>query len=159
MRGAYISGPFLSLGASRGPQPAHEGAPATTTPNTTQLHASVATHTGLSLRAHHDYARFFVCWRHGQTSPARVMMRPAAPRPSILPLPAEVVAQIKSSTTIVSLNGVVLELFKNALDAKATKIEATIDYARGACTVEDDGVGISPLEFRDEGGLGKLYCM
>jgi DNA mismatch repair protein MLH3 len=87
------------------------------------------------------------------------MMRQNAPKPAILPLPAEVVAQIKSSTAIVSLNGVVLELLKNALDASATRIEATIDYARGACTVEDDGLGISPLEFRDEGGLGKLYCM
>jgi DNA mismatch repair protein MLH3 len=77
----------------------------------------------------------------------------------ILPLPEEVIAQIKSSTAIVSLAGVVLELLKNSLDAKATKIEATVDLARGGCTVEDDGLGISPLEFREEGGLGKLYCM
>jgi DNA mismatch repair protein MLH3 len=78
---------------------------------------------------------------------------------SILPLPEEVVAQIKSSTAIVSLTGVVLELLRNSLDAKATKIEAKVDFARGGCTVEDDGLGISPLEFREEGGLGKLYCM
>ena len=78
---------------------------------------------------------------------------------SILPLSEDVVAQIKSSTAIVSLTGVVLELVKNSLDAKATKIEATVDFARGACAVEDNGLGISPLEFREEGGLGKLYCM
>ena len=78
---------------------------------------------------------------------------------SILPLPEGVVAQIKSSTAIVSLSGVVLELLKNSLDAKAARIEATVDLARGGCTVEDDGLGISPLEFRKEGGLGKLYCM
>ena len=78
---------------------------------------------------------------------------------SILPLPEDVVAQIKSSTAIVSLTGVVLELLKNSLDAKTTKIEATVDFARGGCTVEDNGLGISPLEFREEGGLGKLYCM
>jgi DNA mismatch repair protein MLH3 len=78
---------------------------------------------------------------------------------SILSLPEEVVAQIKSSTAIVSLTGVVLELLKNSLDAKARRIEATVDFARGGCTVEDDGLGISPLEFREEGGLGKLYCM
>ena len=78
---------------------------------------------------------------------------------SILPLPEHVVAQIKSSTAIVSLTGVVLELLKNALDARATKVEVTVDFARGACTVEDDGLGIAPLEFREEGGLGKLYCM
>ncbi|KNG47973.1 dna mismatch repair protein [Stemphylium lycopersici] len=77
---------------------------------------------------------------------------------SILPLPDEVVAQIKSSTAIVSLTGVVLELLKNCLDAKATRIEATVDVARGGCIVEDDGLGISPLEFHEEGGLGKLYC-
>jgi DNA mismatch repair protein MLH3 len=84
---------------------------------------------------------------------------PNASSRSILPLPAEVIAQIKSSTAIVSLTGVVLELLKNSLDAKATKIEAAVDFARGGCSVEDDGLGISPLEFREEGGLGKLYCM
>lgn len=77
---------------------------------------------------------------------------------SILPLPEEVVAQIKSSTAIVSLTGVVLELLHNALDAKATKIDATVDFARGGCLVEDNGLGIAPSEFREDGGLGKLYC-
>lgn len=84
---------------------------------------------------------------------------PNASTQSILPLPEHVVAQIKSSTAIVSLTGVVLELLKNSLDAKATKVEAAIDFARGGCSVEDDGLGVSPLEFREEGGLGKLYCM
>lgn len=79
--------------------------------------------------------------------------------PPIRPLPPEVVAQIKSSTAIVSLAGVVRELLHNALDAQATRIKATIDFARGACIVEDDGLGIPPREFREEGGLGKLYCM
>jgi DNA mismatch repair protein MLH3 len=78
---------------------------------------------------------------------------------SILPLPDHVVAQIKSSTTITSLAGVVLELLKNSLDAKATRVDATVDFARGGCIVEDDGLGILPLEFSDDGGLGKLYCM
>ncbi|KAF1973181.1 DNA mismatch repair protein [Bimuria novae-zelandiae CBS 107.79] len=76
----------------------------------------------------------------------------------ILPLPEDVVAQIKSSTAIVSLTGAVLELLKNALDARASKVEATVDFARGGCLVEDNGLGISPSEFREEGGLGKLYC-
>ncbi|KAL1797229.1 hypothetical protein ACET3X_003835 [Alternaria dauci] len=83
---------------------------------------------------------------------------PNASSRSILPLPERVIAQIKSSTAIVSLSGVVLELLKNSLDAKATKIDAAIDFARGGCSVEDDGLGISPLEFREQGGLGKLYC-
>ncbi|KAH7337346.1 hypothetical protein BKA66DRAFT_376871, partial [Pyrenochaeta sp. MPI-SDFR-AT-0127] len=65
----------------------------------------------------------------------------------ILPLPDEVVAQIKSSTAIVSLTGVLLELLKNSLDAKAAKIDAAVDFARGACTVDDDGLGISPSAF------------
>jgi DNA mismatch repair protein MLH3 len=76
----------------------------------------------------------------------------------ILPLPPDVVAQIKSSTAIVSLTGVVLELLNNSLDAKATRIEATVDFARGACTVQDDGLGIAPQEFSEQGGLGKLHC-
>lgn len=78
---------------------------------------------------------------------------------SIRHLPDEVVAQIKSSTAIVSLTGVVLELLKNSLDAKASKIDVTVDFARGGCTVDDDGLGISPAEFAEDGGLGKLYCM
>lgn len=82
---------------------------------------------------------------------------PPAPRPCILPLPDEVVAQIKSSTAIVSLTGVLLELLKNSLDAKAAKIDAAVDFARGACTVDDDGLGISPSAFREGGGLGQLY--
>ena len=77
---------------------------------------------------------------------------------SILPLPEDVVAQIKSSTAIVSLSGVVLELLKNALDAGASRVEAAVDFARGGCSVEDNGLGIAPPEFREGGGLGKLYC-
>ena len=77
---------------------------------------------------------------------------------SIRPLPDEVVAQIKSSTAIVSLIEVVLELLKNSLDAKASKIDVTVDFTRGGCTVEDDGLGIPPAEFAEDGRLGKLYC-
>lgn len=76
---------------------------------------------------------------------------------SIQPLPPDVVAQIKSSTTITSLNGVVCELLKNSLNAGSSKVEITVDYSRGSCVVEDDGVGILPSEFGETGGLGKLY--
>ena len=76
-----------------------------------------------------------------------------------MPLPDDVVAQIKSSAAIVSLGGVVLELLKNSLDANASRIEATVDFVRGGCTVEDDGQGILPQEFKEDGGLGRLYCM
>ncbi|OCK77413.1 hypothetical protein K432DRAFT_304291 [Lepidopterella palustris CBS 459.81] len=77
---------------------------------------------------------------------------------AILPLPAEVVAQIESSTAITSLSGVVVELLKNSLDASATKVEVTVDFGRGGCVVEDNGLGIAPQEFREEGGLSKMYC-
>ncbi|KAI9778786.1 MAG: DNA mismatch repair protein [Geoglossum umbratile] len=76
---------------------------------------------------------------------------------TILPLPAEVVAQIKSSATITSLSGVILGLLSNSLDARAAKVEIGVDFRRGGCTVEDDGAGIQPDEFREDGGLGKMY--
>lgn len=76
---------------------------------------------------------------------------------SIQPLPPDVIAQIKSSITITSLNGVICELVKNSLDAASTKIEVSVDYTRGGCVVEDDGLGIQPSEFGENGGLGKLY--
>ncbi|KAI0484334.1 hypothetical protein GGR56DRAFT_613399 [Xylariaceae sp. FL0804] len=75
----------------------------------------------------------------------------------ILQLPDEVIAQIQSSVTITSLNGAICGLVQNSLDAGATKIHISVDYARGGCSVEDDGLGIQPAEFRADGGLGKLH--
>ncbi|KAJ9376401.1 hypothetical protein DTO063F5_8833 [Paecilomyces variotii] len=77
---------------------------------------------------------------------------------TIQPLPEDVVAKIKSSISITSLNGVILELVKNSLDADAGTIKITVDYQRGGCVVEDDGHGIPPREFERDGGLGKTYC-
>ncbi|CAI6338287.1 unnamed protein product [Periconia digitata] len=76
----------------------------------------------------------------------------------IQPLPTDVVAQIKSSASVTSLTGVVIELLKNALDANATHVDVTVDFGRAACSVEDNGIGIAPSEFRQDGGLCKLYC-
>ncbi|GAP85645.1 putative vacuolar membrane protein [Rosellinia necatrix] len=76
---------------------------------------------------------------------------------SIHPLPDSVIAQIKSSTAITTLNGAVCGLFRNCLDSRATKVTISIDYARGGCSVEDDGLGILPAEFKPSGGLGKLH--
>ncbi|TVY83422.1 DNA mismatch repair protein MutL [Lachnellula suecica] len=76
---------------------------------------------------------------------------------SIQQLPPDVIAQIKSSIAITSLNGVVCELVKNSLDASSTKIDISVDYPRGGCIVEDDGSGILPAEFREGGGLGMMY--
>ncbi|KAI0385515.1 hypothetical protein F5Y04DRAFT_187007 [Hypomontagnella monticulosa] len=76
---------------------------------------------------------------------------------SIQRLPDHVIAQIKSSTVITSLNGVICGLVKNSLDAEATKITVSVDYARGNCSVEDNGLGIPPSEFSSAGSLGKLH--
>ncbi|KAF7931099.1 uncharacterized protein EAE97_009308 [Botrytis byssoidea] len=76
---------------------------------------------------------------------------------SIQPLPSDVIAQIKSSSTITTLNGVIFELVKNCLDASCSRIEIDVDYSRGSCIVEDNGLGILPSEFGENGGLGKLY--
>lgn len=76
---------------------------------------------------------------------------------SIRPLPRHVAEQIKSSAILTSLNDAASGLVKNSLDADATAINIYLDYAKGACTVEDNGVGIPPSEFRLEGGLGKAH--
>jgi DNA mismatch repair protein MLH3 len=76
---------------------------------------------------------------------------------AIRPLPTDVAAQIKSSTTITSLNSAVVGLLENALDAGATHIEISVNYERAACTVEDDGHGISPENFQPDGALGRPY--
>ncbi|KAJ4421288.1 DNA mismatch repair protein [Gnomoniopsis sp. IMI 355080] len=77
---------------------------------------------------------------------------------SIKPLPGDVVAQIKSSVTISSLNSVVTGLIANSLDAEATKINISVDYSRGNCSIEDNGIGIPPSEFKEDGALGQLHC-
>ncbi|KAL1864699.1 DNA mismatch repair protein [Diaporthe australafricana] len=76
---------------------------------------------------------------------------------SIKPLPADVVAQIKSSVVITSLNNVICGLIENSLDAEATRVNLSVDYSRGNCSVEDNGTGIQPSEFQTDGGLGRLH--
>lgn len=75
----------------------------------------------------------------------------------IAPLPPQAVAQIKSSISITSLNGVIVELVMNSLDAQATRIIVEFSRDRGKCMVQDDGLGIAPAEFQPEGGLAKLH--
>lgn len=77
----------------------------------------------------------------------------------IIPLPPDVIAKIKSSTSITHLNGVVIELVKNALDANARTLLISVDFKRGGCIVEDDGDGIPQAEFEADGGLGKPHRM
>ncbi|PHH72915.1 hypothetical protein CDD80_4181 [Ophiocordyceps camponoti-rufipedis] len=76
---------------------------------------------------------------------------------SISRLPDHVVDKLRSSASITSLNGVVCGLLKNSLDGGAARVLIRLDYARGNCSVEDDGRGIEPSEFREDGGLAKLH--
>ncbi|KAJ5081501.1 hypothetical protein NUU61_009765 [Penicillium alfredii] len=76
---------------------------------------------------------------------------------TIRPLPSDVAAKIKSSTSITHLTGVIVELVKNSLDANSHTVFVTVDFARGSCVVEDDGHGIAPAEFQSHGGLGKAH--
>ncbi|KAJ5191092.1 uncharacterized protein N7498_010077 [Penicillium cinerascens] len=72
-------------------------------------------------------------------------------------LPPDIVAKIKSSTSITHLNGVIVDLVKNSLDANAQTVLVSVDFKRGSCIVEDDGEGIRPVEFESTGGLGKAH--
>ncbi|TQS31750.1 hypothetical protein Golomagni_07956, partial [Golovinomyces magnicellulatus] len=76
---------------------------------------------------------------------------------SIRRLPDDVIDKIKSSVIISCLNDVGSGLIKNSLDAGAIKVDVYLDYAKGNCTVEDNGDGIAADEFQAEGGLGKLH--
>ncbi|SZF00998.1 unnamed protein product [Blumeria hordei] len=75
---------------------------------------------------------------------------------SIQLLSHDVIEQINSSVEITDMNVVICELFKNSLDANATRVELSVDYCQRACIVEDNGFGIPPSEFSKNGGLGKL---
>lgn len=72
-------------------------------------------------------------------------------------LPHGVAGKLKSSTTITHLRDVIGGLIQNALDAHARTIYVTVDFLRGGCVVEDDGDGIHPADFADDGGLGKPH--
>ncbi|KAM0711808.1 hypothetical protein Q7P35_001177 [Cladosporium inversicolor] len=75
----------------------------------------------------------------------------------ILPLSEDDISRINSSKQITSLSGVILALLENALDAEATKINVSVNFARGSSIVEDNGTGISSVEFSEHGGLGKTH--
>ncbi|OAL67305.1 hypothetical protein A7C99_1168 [Trichophyton rubrum] len=77
--------------------------------------------------------------------------------PIIRVLPRDVAGQIRSSSIVTSLNGVIVDLIKNSLDANASAVMVNVDFQKGTCTVEDDGIGIPPNEFHENGGLGKLH--
>lgn len=66
---------------------------------------------------------------------------------SIRELPLNVQAQIQASSQIGCMNDVVDGLVRNALDAMASQIVIRVDFAKGYCSVEDNGVGIPAAEF------------
>lgn len=82
----------------------------------------------------------------------------SASRSRIRPLSAEDISQIHSSKHITSLQGVILSLLENSLDAGSSKVEIRVDWARGGCTVDDNGSGIPAGEFAENGGLCRMYC-
>ncbi|KAI5359954.1 hypothetical protein Slin15195_G118150 [Septoria linicola] len=83
---------------------------------------------------------------------------PATEPGRILPLSPDAIAQIHSSKHITTLQGVIASLLENSLDAGATKIDVSVDWKRGSCSVDDNGSGIPAAEFREAGGLAKMYC-
>lgn len=76
----------------------------------------------------------------------------------IAPLLASDVALIKASTTVTSLGDAVVGLVKNSLDAGAGRVDVSIDYSSGSCSVEDDGAGIHADEFQETSGLLRRFC-
>ncbi|KAG6189442.1 hypothetical protein E4U27_006488 [Claviceps purpurea] len=76
---------------------------------------------------------------------------------SIRPLPKDAINGIKASSAVTSLSDVVCGLLKNSLDAQASKVNISLDFSLGNCVIEDDGLGIEPQEFADDGGLGRLH--
>ena len=75
----------------------------------------------------------------------------------ILKLSPDAISGIQSSKRITSLQGVVLALLENSLDAGSNNVEISVDFRRGCCTVEDNGTGIPSAEFLETGGLGNMY--
>ena len=106
-----------------------------------------------------DGQQAFLNYENFHLSGRKKLLVMSSLRPEISALPPDVAAKIKSSTSITHLNGVILELIKNALDANATTIHISVDFKRGGCIVEDNGSGIAPAEFEPTGGLGKAHRM
>lgn len=77
---------------------------------------------------------------------------------AILPLSPDVAAQIRSTSTIISLEDAVMGLLQNSLDAGASRITILVSFRRGGCTVEDNGSGILPFNFSESGRLGETHC-
>jgi DNA mismatch repair protein MLH3 len=82
----------------------------------------------------------------------------AMTKSSIEPLPVQAQLQLTSSVALNSLNDAIIGLIKNSLDSQAQTIHVEVDFSRGCCCVEDDGIGIPAKEFEEPGGLGLMHC-
>lgn len=77
---------------------------------------------------------------------------------SIRLLSEDVRAQIKSSVQVTSIGDVIEELYRNGVDAGASSVNIVVDFAKGFCSVEDDGSGIASREFQEGGHLAQVHC-
>lgn len=83
-------------------------------------------------------------------------MRSTQPRIQLLDSVSQ--SRIQSSVHILSLNDIVIELVKNALDANAKSVQVVLNYSTGSCSVQDDGHGIAVQDFAPDGKLAESYC-
>lgn len=74
--------------------------------------------------------------------------------PTIRKLPESVALRLRSTLVVTSLSDAVFQLVQNSLDADARSIRVQANLARNSCVVEDDGVGIQPV---DMGMVGQMY--
>lgn len=74
--------------------------------------------------------------------------------PTIKQLPESVTVRLRSTLVITTLSDAISELVQNSLDAGARNIKIQANLLRNSCVVEDDGVGIAPV---DVSMVGKMY--
>lgn len=88
--------------------------------------------------------------------PRPLSLQPQMPAeaPTIRKLPESVALRLRSTLVVTSLSDAVFQLVQNSLDADARNIRVQANLARNSCVVEDDGVGILPV---DMGMVGQMY--
>lgn len=74
--------------------------------------------------------------------------------PTIRKLPESVALRLRSTLVVTSLSDAVFQLVQNSLDADARNIRVQANLTRNSCVVEDDGVGILPV---DVSMVGQMY--
>jgi DNA mismatch repair protein MLH3 len=74
--------------------------------------------------------------------------------PTIRRLPESVVTHLRSTLAVTTLSDAISELVQNSLDANARSIKIQVNLPRNSCVIEDDGVGIAPV---DVSMVGKMY--